>query len=182
MGAEISAFYRRCVGLAVFNSDGRVFLGRRRIGPETGNLPQAWQMPQGGIDPGESPLEAAVRELYEETNICSVSLLGEAASWLSYDLPAPLAGKAWKGRYRGQSQKWFAFRFEGDESEIDVANPAGGKHRPEFTGWRWEDLARVPELIVPFKRGVYDQVAKVFAPFAVPDPRPIPAAGRDRGP
>ena len=160
--------YRPCVGLAVFNRDGLVFLGRRRMGAETGNSHPAWQMPQGGIDPGETPLQAALRELYEETNIRSVSLLGEADEWFCYDLPAPLAGQAWKGRYRGQTQKWFAFRFEGEESEIDVSKPGGGRHKPEFSGWRWERLERVPELIIPFKRQVYERVASAFAPYARP--------------
>jgi len=153
--------------LAVFNNTGRVFVGRRHIGPETGNLKQAWQMPQGGIDPGETPYEAALRELYEETSIRTVSLLKETEGWLCYDLPAPLAGKAWRGRYRGQRQKWFAFRFDGDESEINVVSPAG--HKPEFDEWRWERLERVPELIIPFKREVYRQVAQAFAEFARPD-------------
>ncbi len=164
MRAERS--YRPCVGLAMFNAEGLVFLGRRRVGVETGNSQEAWQMPQGGIDPGETPLQAAIRELYEETNVRTVSLLGETENWLCYDLPTPLSGQAWKGRYRGQTQKWFAFRFEGEESEIDVLRPAGGRHRPEFTGWRWERLERVPELIIPFKRDVYRQVAEAFAPFA----------------
>lgn len=167
--------YRRCVGLAVFNRDGLVFIGRRRVGPETGDLPHAWQLPQGGIDPGETPLDAARRELFEETNIRSVSLLAEAPDWLCYDLPPPLSGKAWKGRYRGQTQKWFAFRFHGDEREIDLANPAGG-HKPEFSQWRWEHLDRIPALIVPFKRAVYEQVVAAFRPFAVPDPEPVRAA------
>jgi putative (di)nucleoside polyphosphate hydrolase len=162
--------YRACVGLAVFNRDGHVFVGRRRVGPD-GNLRHAWQMPQGGIDPGEAPLDAAKRELYEETNIRSVSYLGETEGWLRYDIPTPLAGLAWRGRYRGQSQKWFAFRFEGEESEIDVLRPGGGRHKPEFGEWRWERLERVPELIVPFKREVYEQVASAFAPHAVPAPR-----------
>jgi putative (di)nucleoside polyphosphate hydrolase len=158
--------YRACVGLAVFNREGFVFVGRRRIGGSEGQLRHAWQMPQGGIDPGEEPLQAAKRELYEETSIRSVSYLGETGEWLRYDLPTPLAGLAWKGRYRGQSQKWFAFRFEGDESEIDVLAPGGGRHKPEFGEWRWERLERVPELIVPFKREVYEQVAAAFARFA----------------
>jgi putative (di)nucleoside polyphosphate hydrolase len=160
--------YRPCVGLTVFSRDGLVFLGRRRLGVETGNSHEAWQMPQGGIDPGETPLQAALRELYEETNMSSVSLLGEAEEWFCYDLPAPLAGQAWKGRYRGQTQKWFAFRFEGDESEIDVSKPGGGRHKPEFSGWRWERLERVPELIIPFKRQVYERVADAFARYAKP--------------
>ena len=160
--------YRPCVGLAVFNREGLVFLGRRRVGAEASNSHQAWQMPQGGIDPGETPLQAALRELYEETNIRSVSLLGEAEDWFCYDLPVPLAGQAWKGRYRGQTQKWFAFRFEGGESEIDVSKPGGGRHKPEFSGWRWERLERVPELIIPFKRQVYERVVEAFAPYARP--------------
>jgi putative (di)nucleoside polyphosphate hydrolase len=158
--------YRPCVGLAVFNRAGLVFVGRRRAGSAAGALRHAWQMPQGGIDPGETPLEAAIRELYEETNIRSAALIGETDEWLTYDIPTPLAGLAWKGRYRGQSQKWFAFRFTGEESEIDVERPGGGRHRPEFGAWRWERLDRVPELIVPFKRPVYEKVAATFMPLA----------------
>ncbi|MBA3516499.1 MAG: RNA pyrophosphohydrolase [Rhizobiales bacterium] len=168
MSKSSTPAYRPCVGIAVFNRAGLVFLGRRKIGPETGNLFQAWQMPQGGIDRGEAPYRAALRELYEETSIRSVTLLGEAKDWLCYDLPAPLAPFVLKGRYRGQNQKWFAFRFEGDDSEIDVKTPGGGKHKAEFRAWRWERLERVPELIVPFKRAVYDQVAAAFLPFARP--------------
>lgn len=125
-------------------------------------------MPQGGIDAGEEPYDAAIRELYEETNVRSVALLGEIGDWLSYDIPTPLAGLAWKGRYVGQRQRWFAFRFTGEESEIDVERPGGGKHKPEFGAWRWERLERVPELIVPFKRNVYEQVVKAFSRHAVP--------------
>ncbi len=160
--------YRPCVGLTLINRKGRVLVGRRRVGRNDGNLRHAWQMPQGGIDPGEAPYEAALRELYEETNVRSVTLLGEAPEWLNYDIPTPLAGLEWKGPYVGQRQKWFAFRFVGDESEIDVERPGGGRHKPEFGAWRWERLARVPELIVPFKRAVYEEVAKVFARYAVP--------------
>jgi putative (di)nucleoside polyphosphate hydrolase len=160
--------YRPCVGITLFNRDGLVFIGRRRFGPETGMMKHAWQMPQGGIDPGETPLEAAKRELYEETNIRSVGLLEENELWLAYDIPTPLAGLAWKGRYRGQRQKWFAFRFEGDESEIDVERPGGGAHKPEFEAWRWEAIERVPELIIPFKRDVYEEVASAFRRYATP--------------
>lgn len=124
-------------------------------------------MPQGGIDPGEEPYAAALRELYEETNVRSVSLLAEAPEWYAYDLPSMVAGRAWKGRYRGQTQKWFAFRFEGDEAEIDIARPGGGRHRPEFDEWRWERMERLPELIIPFKRGVYQSVVGVFRHLAV---------------
>ena len=124
-------------------------------------------MPQGGIDRGEQPLQAAYRELREETNVSSVSLLAEAPDWLSYDLPHEVGKEAWRGRYRGQSQKWFAFRFEGEEDEIDIANPAGG-HKAEFDSWRWAPLADAPELIIPFKREVYREVARLFAGFARP--------------
>lgn len=160
--------YRPCVGLTLFNREGLVFVGRRRVGANDGNLRYAWQMPQGGIDSGEKPYDAAIRELHEETNVRSVELLGEAPDWFSYDIPKPLAGLDWKGRYVGQRQKWFAFRFIGDESEIDVERPGDGKHKPEFGAWRWEKLERVPKLIVPFKRDVYEQVAAAFSRFAAP--------------
>ena len=163
------ALYRPCVGLALFNREGLVFVGRRNVGANAGNLRHAWQMPQGGIDAGEVPYEAALRELHEETNVRSVSLLGEAPEWFCYDIPTPLAGLAWKGRYVGQRQKWFAFRFLGDDSEIDVERPGGGKHKAEFGAWRWDRLARVPEFIVPFKRKVYEQVADAFSAYAVPE-------------
>jgi putative (di)nucleoside polyphosphate hydrolase len=159
--------YRPCVGLTLFNREGLVFVGRRSLGGTVPKLRHSWQMPQGGIDKGETPYEAALRELYEETNVRSVALLGEAPDWFSYDIPTPLAGLSWKGRYVGQRQKWFAFRFTGDESEIDVERPAGGKHKPEFGAWRWEKLERVPKLIVPFKREVYKKVAAAFSRYAV---------------
>jgi putative (di)nucleoside polyphosphate hydrolase len=167
MSGDPDSGYRACVGIALFNREGRVFVGRRRVGANSRVLRHAWQMPQGGIDPGEPPLHAAHRELYEETNVRSTSLLGETDGWLSYDIPTPLTGMAWKGRYRGQCQRWFAFRFIGEESEIDVERPGGGHHKPEFGEWRWERLERVPELIVPFKRAVYEAVAERFAPYAV---------------
>ncbi len=156
--------YRPCVGVMLLNREGRVFVGRRRseAGPEHVSNGYAWQMPQGGIDPGEDPYQAALRELHEETNVRSVTLLAEAPEWYSYDLPSLVAGRAWKGRYRGQIQKWFAFRFEGEDSEIDIRKPGGGHHRPEFDEWRWEEMRRLPELIIPFKRAVYDRVVAAF--------------------
>ena len=157
--------YRSCAGLAVFNRAGLVFIGRRIDGPEHVDAEHAWQMPQGGIDRGEDPWPAALRELREETNIRSVQKLGEIADWLEYDIPRALAEKAWSGKYRGQRQKWYALRFTGDEHEIDIAHPAGG-HKPEFEEWRWERLAKLPDLIVPFKRPVYERVAREFAKFA----------------
>jgi putative (di)nucleoside polyphosphate hydrolase len=157
--------YRPCVGTAVFNRDGLVFIGRRIDGPEHTDESHVWQLPQGGVDPGEDPWPAALRELYEETNIRSVEKLGEIEEWLAYDIPRDLVGAAWQGRYRGQRQKWFALRFLGDDSEIDVVHPAGG-HEPEFLSWRWEPLARVSALVVPFKRPVYDRVIEEFGKFA----------------
>ncbi|WP_018699622.1 RNA pyrophosphohydrolase [Amorphus coralli] len=157
--------YRPCVGVALFNAEGKVFIGERTSGSEHTQVQMAWQMPQGGIDKGEEPLAAAHRELYEETSISSISLIDEAPDWVTYDLPEDLLGVAWKGRYRGQRQKWFAFRFEGAEAEIDVLTPPDG-HKPEFTSWRWEALERLPSIVVPFKRGVYEQVVSAFAHLA----------------
>jgi putative (di)nucleoside polyphosphate hydrolase len=156
--------YRPCAGVALFNRAGRVFIGRRpqQAGPEHVQGRYAWQMPQGGIDDGEEPLNAARRELYEETGIRSVRLLMEAPDWYSYDLPAEILAETWKGRYRGQTQKWFAFRFEGDDREIDVRHPGGGAHKPEFVEWRWERLEALPDLIIPFKREVYENVVAGF--------------------
>jgi putative (di)nucleoside polyphosphate hydrolase len=151
----------------LFNREGLVFVGRRRseAGPEVGDG-HAWQMPQGGIDPGEDPYFAALRELYEETSVRSASLLAESADWYSYDLPPAAFGRSWRGRYRGQTQKWFALRFTGDDSEIDILTPGGGRHRPEFDAWRWERLERLPELIIPFKRPVYENVVRDFKGFS----------------
>lgn len=158
--------YRDCVGVTVFNSHGNVFIGRRKQGlhweAET-ELQAPWQMPQGGIDKGEDPLRAALRELHEETNISSVSLLAEAPEWIYYDLPDEALGIALKGKYRGQRQRWFAFAFTGNDSEIDVETPGGGKFEAEFDAWRWERLGRTPALIVPFKRSAYEQVVEAFA-------------------
>jgi putative (di)nucleoside polyphosphate hydrolase len=156
----------------LLNREGRVFLGRRRseAGPEHVGNGYAWQMPQGGIDPGEEPYAAALRELYEETNVRSVALLAEAPDWYAYDLPAVVAGRAWRGRYRGQTQRWFAFRFTGSEDEIDISHPGGGRHKPEFDDWRWESMDRLTELIIPFKRPVYEKVVKAFAHLGRPEP------------
>jgi putative (di)nucleoside polyphosphate hydrolase len=158
--------YRRCAGAALINRDGDVFIGRRkksREDPELGGFD--WQMPQGGIDEGETPLQAARRELYEETNVSSASLIAEAPDWFSYDLPTGFGGR-WQGRYRGQTQKWFLFRFEGEVTEIDIHRPASGDHEAEFRAWRWERWEALPQLIVPFKREVYEKVIAVFAPIA----------------
>jgi putative (di)nucleoside polyphosphate hydrolase len=157
--------YRPCVGVMLFNRDGLVFIGRRIEGPEYVDPRHAWQMPQGGIDKGEDPWPAALRELREETNIRSVKRLGEIAQWLQYDIPRELIGKAWKGKYRGQTQKWFALRFTGADTEIDVEHPDGAS-QAEFIAWRWESAHNIPNLIVPFKRAVYERVVAEFAKFA----------------
>ncbi|HTV31546.1 MAG TPA: RNA pyrophosphohydrolase [Methylocella sp.] len=158
--------YRPCVGIMLFNHAGLVFIGRRRAKAIAEHLrpDYEWQMPQGGIDEGEEPYQAALRELHEETNISSTSFLAESPEWLSYDLPPDTIKKGWKSRYQGQRQKWFALRFEGQEQEINIEAP--GDHAPEFDAWRWEEIHRLPTLIVPFKRAVYEQVVATFAHLA----------------
>ena len=145
--------YRPCVGVMLLDAAGRVFVAERI------DTPGAWQMPQGGIDEGEAPLEAARRELREETGTDRAELLAESRRWLAYDLPPDLAGRLWGGRYKGQTQKWFAFRFLGSDANIDITS-----HHPEFARWRWAALRDLPGLIVPFKRAVYAQVVEEFAP------------------
>ena len=157
--------YRPCAGMMVLNRAGLVFIGRRSSGPEHIDATHVWQMPQGGIDRGEDPYNGALRELYEETNISSVEKLGEIAEWLVYDLPREIVGQAWKGKFRGQKQKWYALRFTGPESQINIAHPAGG-HKPEFIDWRWVAMSKLPELVVPFKRQTYERVVAEFRKFA----------------
>lgn len=160
--------YRPCVGIMLFDVKSRVFMGKRSPagGQEHVDATHAWQMPQGGIDKGEDSYAAALRELYEETNVRNVKLVGESEHWHAYDLPKHVADQAWKGRYRGQTQKWFALRFVGDENEIDIHHPGGGKYKPEFVAWRWEQLENVPGLIIPFKRAVYEAVVAEFRHLA----------------
>ncbi len=165
MAAYESLPYRPCAGVTVFNRAGLVFVGRRSGGPEHTDATHVWQMPQGGIDEGEDPYAGALRELYEETNIRSVEKLGEIAEWIAYDIPRDIAGEAWGGKYRGQKQKWFALRFTGPDSEIDVRSPGGGKHKAEFIDWRWVELKALPELVVPFKRETYERVVTAFSAF-----------------
>jgi len=158
--------YRTCVGMMLLNGDGLVFIGRRAGGVEHVDDGHVWQMPQGGVDPGEDTWAAAKRELYEETSVRSIEKLGEVPDWLIYDIPRTVAGRAWKGRYRGQRQKWFAARFTGKDSEINVASPGGGHHKAEFISWRWEPMKNLPGLIIPFKRPVYERVVQEFSRLA----------------
>lgn len=159
--------YRPCAGIMVLNDKGLVWAGRRisQGNSEFDGSPQLWQMPQGGIDEGEAPLAAAIRELYEETGMKTVTLLAEARDWIHYDLPPQLIGIGLRGKYRGQAQKWFAFRFDGDESEIQI-NPPPGSNEAEFNAWDWKPMESLPELIVPFKRSVYEQVVEQFRHLA----------------
>jgi putative (di)nucleoside polyphosphate hydrolase len=159
--------YRPNVGIALFNAQGRVLIARRfkDDGPEIIMPGFEWQMPQGGIDANEDPRPAAQRELYEETGVTSVDYLGETPDWMTYDFP-PYDGPPHRlAVFRGQRQKWFAFRFTGDESEIVVADVRNDQV-PEFDAWRWEPLANVADLVVPFRREVYKMVAKQFERFA----------------
>lgn len=159
--------YRPCVGVMVLNNKGLVWVGRRLSvnNSEADGTPQLWQMPQGGIDDNEDPLEAAYRELYEETGMKSVTLLGETRDWINYDLPPQLIGIGLKGKFRGQTQRWFAFRFDGDESEIAINPPPGG-HDAEFDAWDWKPMAELPQLVVAFKRDVYERVVAEFKNLA----------------
>lgn len=159
--------YRPCVGILVLNADGLVWSGKRAKegNTEYSGHSKLWQMPQGGIDDGEEPLPAAYRELYEETGMKTVELVAEAPEWINYDLPVDMIGTGLKGKFRGQTQKWFAFRFLGDESEIQIDPPPDG-HEKEFDAWDWKPMAELPELIVPFKRAVYEEVVRVFGHLA----------------
>ncbi len=146
--------YRRGVGAVLFNAEGKVFVGRR-AGSRYRN---AWQMPQGGIDGGETPEDAVLRELAEETGTGKAYIVAEIRSWLTYDLPDNLIGVSWRGKYRGQMQKWFALRFTGDDADFDLE--AYGK--PEFSDWRWVGLEELPGLVVPFKRRLYEDILAEF--------------------
>ena len=155
--------YRPCVGAMILNPGGLVWVGHRIAEPDSefSGATKLWQMPQGGIDKGEEPVKAAWREVFEETGMESLTLIEEAPEWIHYDLPPELVGIALKGKYRGQTQKWFAFRFHGDEREIRINPPPAGE-KAEFDRWDWRPMPELPELIVPFKRLVYDRVVSAF--------------------
>jgi putative (di)nucleoside polyphosphate hydrolase len=142
----------------LLNSANLVFVARRIDMAE-----EAWQMPQGGIDSGEEARDAAFRELKEEIGTDKATILAESRGWLRYDLPAELAAQAWGGRYRGQRQKWFAMRFTGSDSDIDLAT-----HHPEFSDWKWSTPASLPQFIIPFKRQLYADILAEFAPLLTP--------------
>ena len=158
--------YRRCVGVLLLNADGLIWIGRRIPKAHDPVGEHVWQMPQGGIDAGEEPEQAARRELHEETGTENAEVIAATAGWLTYDLPEHLIGVALKGRYRGQCQKWFAMRFLGKDEDFCL-EPEGG-HKQEFDVWRWAPLSEAPGLIVPFKRAVYEEVVRSFAPLARP--------------
>ncbi len=149
--------YRAGVGIVLLNDRGLVFVGRRS------DTPGAWQMPQGGIDRGETPREAAIRELEEETGADKAEIVAESRGWLSYDLPPEIAARVWGGRYRGQRQKWFVFRFTGTDDDIDL-----GAHYPEFDAWKWAPPVEIADRIVPFKRALYRALLEEFSEFLGP--------------
>lgn len=151
--ADAAPGYRPGVGILLVSRAGRVFVGRRIDVTDAA----AWQMPQGGIDPGETPRAAALRELREEIGTDRAEILAESRQWRRYDIPAAIAGALWGGRYRGQRQKWFAMRFLGHDADIDLAT-----HHPEFDAWQWVAPDELPRLIVPFKRPLYLDVIAEF--------------------
>jgi putative (di)nucleoside polyphosphate hydrolase len=148
--------YRLGIGLVLLNSVGQAFVAQRIDTPG-----DSWQFPQGGIDEGEDPSQTALREMEEEIGTNKAEIIAESKDWIAYDLPPELADRVWKGRFRGQKQKWFCARFTGSESDINLDTA-----HPEFCRWRWMDLAEVPGLIIPFKRALYDAVVAEFLPIA----------------
>jgi len=148
--------YRPGVGIMLLNRQGGVLVAQRLDMPSA-----AWQMPQGGIDKGETPLTAAWREMREEIGTGKARLEAESRGWHTYDLPRDLADQIWKGQYRGQRQKWFAFRFQGEDRDIDILT-----EQPEFSAWKWAEMRELPDLIVPFKRRLYEELVAEFGHLA----------------
>ncbi len=154
--------YRPNVGVVLFNRAGLVFVARRADMPNAEGPVGGWQLPQGGIDKGEDPRVAVFRELEEEIGTRKAEVIAEHPDWLTYDLPPDLLGVAWRGRYRGQRQRWFAMRFTGEDNDIRLdLDP-----HPEFDAWRWVRLWELPRLAVPFKRPIYEVLAKSFERFS----------------
>jgi len=149
--------YRKGVGAVLFSDQGKVFVAMRLDNPG-----KHWQMPQGGIDRGEKPKEAVLRELAEEIGTDKCEIIGKGSAWLTYDLPDELVGTVWKGKHRGQKQKWFALKFTGDDSDIDL----NAHEHPEFSQWKWVDIEDLPSLVIPFKRELYEKIVAEFSGLA----------------
>jgi putative (di)nucleoside polyphosphate hydrolase len=153
--------YRPCVGVVLINRDGLVWMGKRIPKWEGDASEYRWQMPQGGIDQGEGPEQAAFRELEEEIGTAKAEIIGESSRWLTYDLPEEALGIALKGKYRGQTQKWFAMRFLGNDGDVDISERPG--HKAEFSEWRWAPMREVVGAVVEFKQPIYRALADEFA-------------------
>ena len=165
--AEIAALpYRLGVGIMLLDLKGRVFVARRIDTPG-----DHWQMPQGGIDEGEDPADAARRELAEETGVGDAEIIAATDDWISYDLPPDIQCRVWRGRFRGQKQRWFAMRFLGRDSDIDIAT-----EHPEFDAWRWVAMEELEALIIPFKKGLYRQVVSDLGPKVAAKDHPVAEA------
>ncbi|MEQ1790446.1 MAG: RNA pyrophosphohydrolase, partial [Rickettsiales bacterium] len=147
--------YRPCVGIMLLNDKNHVFVGKR-----IDTKSEAWQMPQGGIDDEEEPVAAAMREMLEETGTNKATIIAESSQWHDYDLPEHLVPLLWNGRFRGQRQKWFCLRFTGNDSDINI-----NTENPEFCEWQWTEMQNVPNLIVPFKQKLYQNIVSEFTQY-----------------